>query len=88
VDTHCYPGYAIPPFYDSLMGKLIVHGTDRDDAIETMLAALNRFVIEGVPTTRGFSRRIVASEDFRRSAVTTDWLEKTFLPQYLSGNPS
>ncbi|HSQ02496.1 MAG TPA: acetyl-CoA carboxylase biotin carboxylase subunit, partial [Burkholderiales bacterium] len=86
IDTHCYAGYTVPPFYDSLIGKLIVHGKDRNEAIDTMLSALDRFVIEGVATTRAFSRQIVASGDFRQSAVTTDWLEQKFLPQYLSGN--
>ena len=84
VDTHCYPGYAIPPFYDSMIGKLIVLGEDRREAIEKTLSALDRFVIGGVQTTLPFSRAIVADDDFRRSAVTTDWLEHVFLPRYLN----
>lgn len=83
VDTHCYPGYAIPPFYDSMIGKLIVRGADRREAIERTLSALGRFVIGGVPTTLPFSRALVSGEDFRRSAITTSWLEHVFLPRYL-----
>jgi acetyl-CoA carboxylase, biotin carboxylase subunit len=84
VDTHCYPGYTIPPFYDSMLGKLIVRGEDRRDAIEKMLCALDGFAIEGVPTTLAFSRSVVSDEDFRRSEITTGWLEQTFLPRYLN----
>lgn len=84
VDTHCYPGYAIPPFYDSMIGKLIVRGEDRREAIERTLTALDRFAIGGVHTTLPFSRAIVADDDFRRSAITTGWLEQVFLPRYLS----
>lgn len=84
VDTHCYPGYVIPPFYDSMIGKLIVRGKDRGEAIEKTLSALERFVIEGVHTTLAFSRAIISDDDFRRSAITTGWLESIFLPRYLN----
>ena len=83
VDSHCYPGYVVPPYYDSMIGKLIVHGKDRDDAIEKTGSALERFVIGGIHTTLAFSRAVVAHEDFRRAAITTGWLETVFLPRYL-----
>jgi acetyl-CoA carboxylase biotin carboxylase subunit len=83
VDSHCYEGYAIPPFYDSMIGKLIVHGAGRAQAIERMLSALDGFVAAGVKTTLPFSKAIVADDDFQRSAITTAWLEETFLPRYL-----
>jgi acetyl-CoA carboxylase biotin carboxylase subunit len=84
VDTHCYPGYAVPPYYDSMIGKLIVRGEGRGDAVEKTLSALERFVIEGVHTTLPFSRAIVADDDFRRAAVTTGWLEQVFMPRHLN----
>jgi len=84
VDTGCYPGYVIPPFYDSMIGKLIVRGEDRRDALARLVSALDDFVIEGVHTTLPFSRAIVADDDFAQSAITTDWLERVFLPRYLN----
>ena len=83
VDSHCYPGYIVPPFYDSMIGKLIVHGRDRAEAIERMLAALDAFGVAGVHTTLPFSRAIIADTDFQQSAITTAWLETVFLPRYL-----
>jgi len=84
VDTHCYPGYGVPPFYDSLLAKLIVQGADRAAALERTLAAIDAFVIEGVPTTLPFTRAIVAGRAFREASVTTGWLESEFLPHYLN----
>ena len=83
VDSHCYPGYVVPPFYDSMIGKLIVHGRDRAEAIERMLAALDAFGVAGVHTTLPFTRAIIADTDFQQSAITTAWLETVFLPRYL-----
>src|SRR5262249_25947814 len=54
VETHCYAGYRVPPFYDSLLAKLIVHGTDRRSAINRMVEALRAFEVSGVPTTIPF----------------------------------
>src|SRR3546814_3519989 len=51
LDSHCYGGYVIPPFYDSMIGKLIVRGADRAEAIDRMIAALDRFAVDGVHTT-------------------------------------
>ena len=84
VDTHCFAGYTVPPFYDSMLAKLVVCGDDRHAAIEGMLSALDRFVVEGVHTTLAFSRAIVSDDDFRNSRITTGWLESTFLPHYLN----
>ncbi|MGB4137630.1 MAG: acetyl-CoA carboxylase biotin carboxylase subunit [Microbacterium sp.] len=74
VDSHVYDGYVVPPYYDSLLGKVIVHGVDREDAIARMGHALERMRIDGVPTTAEYLRRIVVSEDFREQRVTTSWL--------------
>lgn len=79
VDSHCYSGYLIPPFYDSMIGKLIVHGEDRDAAIETMFSALGDFVIEGVHTTIPFHKAVLEDPDFRSGLVTTSWVEEEFM---------
>jgi acetyl-CoA carboxylase biotin carboxylase subunit len=79
VDTHCYPGYLVPPFYDSLLAKAIVHAPDRHAAVERMLLALHRFAVEGVQTTIPFHKRVLAHDDFRGGRVTTRWVEEKFL---------
>jgi acetyl-CoA carboxylase, biotin carboxylase subunit len=81
VDTHCYPGYFVPPFYDSLLAKVIVHRKTRKQAIETMRAALDGFVVTGVPTTIPFHRAVLMHDDFRSGRVTTRWVEHKYLAQ-------
>jgi acetyl-CoA carboxylase biotin carboxylase subunit len=78
VDSHCYPGWSIAPFYDSLIAKLIVWAPDRGEAIERMDRALSEFEIEGrgVKTTIPFHRRVLADEVFRSGEVTTDFVEQ------------
>jgi acetyl-CoA carboxylase biotin carboxylase subunit len=71
VDTHVEAGYVVPPFYDSLLAKLIVRGTSRDDAINRMLAALTMFKVEGVPTTIPMHVAILGSDAFRTGAYDT-----------------
>ncbi|MPZ47354.1 MAG: acetyl-CoA carboxylase biotin carboxylase subunit [Betaproteobacteria bacterium] len=78
VDTHCYSGYVVPPFYDSMLAKLIVHGEDRGAAIGRMANALDAFRIEGVHSTLPFHRAVLAHPDFRESRVTTQWTEQDF----------
>lgn len=80
IDSHCYEGYTVPPFYDSLMGKLIVHAPDREQAIELMLKAIDGFEVKGVHTTLPFHRRVLNHSDFRQGKVTTKWVEDVFLP--------
>lgn len=82
LDTFCREGDLIPPFYDSMIGKLIVHGADRDDAVRRMLAALDDFTIEGLTTNLNFQRFIIGHPDFRNNAITTRWLEQTGLPAF------
>ena len=79
VDTHCYPGYLVPPYYDSLLAKVIAHGASRAEAIERMSAALERLEVAGVPTTAPFHRQVLVHDDFRSGRVTTRWVEETFL---------
>jgi acetyl-CoA carboxylase biotin carboxylase subunit len=71
VDTHVEPGYVVPPFYDSLLAKVIVRGTDRKDAIARMIAALSGFAVEGVPTTIPMHVAILSSEAFRSGNYDT-----------------
>ena len=75
VDTHCYPGYVVPPFYDSLLAKLIVVGSDRAQAVERMQRALGEFHIEGVETTVPFLRKLLARPEYISGRVNTRWVE-------------
>jgi acetyl-CoA carboxylase biotin carboxylase subunit len=74
-DTHLYPGYQVPPFYDSLLGKLIVHGADREDAIERLQVALGELKIVGLPTTAALHRALAADKEVRAGKFHTGWLE-------------
>jgi len=71
VDSHVVPGYVVPPFYDSLIAKVIVRGADRTDAIARMQAALASFRVEGVPTTIPMHQQILASKAFAASDYDT-----------------
>jgi acetyl-CoA carboxylase biotin carboxylase subunit len=78
VDSHCYPGWTVSPFYDSLIAKLIVWAPDRQAAIDRMQRALGEFQIEGrgVKTTIPFHQRILAHPRFRSGDVSTDFVEQ------------
>ena len=80
LDSHMAEGALIPPFYDSMIGKLIAHGKDRAEAISRLAAALDDFAIEGVPTTIGLHARIIAHPDFVENRIHTRWLEQVLLP--------
>ncbi|HEY8388955.1 MAG TPA: acetyl-CoA carboxylase biotin carboxylase subunit [Parasegetibacter sp.] len=75
VDSHVYVGYVIPPYYDSMIGKLITVARTRDEAIDTMYRALSEYVIEGVKTTIPFHLQLMQNEDFRKGNFTTKFLE-------------
>jgi len=75
VDSACYPDYVIPPFYDSMIAKLIVHDKTRDRAIERMKRALREFVVDGVKTTIPFHMEVMDSALFRKGTFGTDFLE-------------
>ncbi|MCA0446240.1 MAG: acetyl-CoA carboxylase biotin carboxylase subunit [Bacteroidetes bacterium] len=75
-DSHAYSGYTIPPNYDSMIGKLIVHGRTREEAMNKMLRALDEFVIEGVKTTIPFHKKVMRSKLFRSGKFDTKFLEK------------
>jgi acetyl-CoA carboxylase biotin carboxylase subunit len=75
IDSHIYNGYVIPPFYDSMIAKLIVKGHTRLEAIDRMKRALNEFNIEGIKTTIPFHLQLMDNEDFRKGNFTTKFLE-------------
>jgi acetyl-CoA carboxylase biotin carboxylase subunit len=79
-DSHIQLGYSVPPHYDSLLGKLIVHAPTRLEAIATMRRALDELVIEGVSTTIRLHRRIFRDPDFISGQVDTTWVERVLLP--------
>ncbi|HEX3978187.1 MAG TPA: biotin carboxylase N-terminal domain-containing protein [Solirubrobacteraceae bacterium] len=76
VDTHCQAGTAVPPFYDSLLAKLIGHGSDREHAINILIQTLEDLDVDGVETNRTLLIGILGHPDFRAGPVTTDWLER------------
>jgi acetyl-CoA carboxylase biotin carboxylase subunit len=76
VDTHCYHGYKIPIFYDSLIAKVIVYGNDREHALRRMIAALDEFAVEGISTTIPFLLKVLKDSDFAEGRVSTHLLEK------------
>ena len=81
VDTHIYPGYTIPTYYDSLLAKLIVIGGTRDEAIRRMQRAISEFTIEGVKTTLPLFTKIMQHDVFRKGEAYTD-----FIAKYMSGS--
>ena len=78
VDTHAYQGYVIPPYYDSLIAKLIAFGNDREEALRRMDRALDEFIIEGVETTISFHKRVINNATFESGVYDTSFLEKSF----------
>jgi acetyl-CoA carboxylase biotin carboxylase subunit len=74
-DTMLYPGYVVPPFYDSLLGKLIVWDDTRDRALARLRCALGELQVDGIPTTIALHRRLADHPDIARHAVHTGWLE-------------
>jgi acetyl-CoA carboxylase, biotin carboxylase subunit len=76
VDTHVYAGYTVPPYYDSLLAKVIVHGNDREEALTRMGQALDSFILEGVTTTIPFLARVIRHPDFVTGDIDTRFLER------------
>jgi len=75
IDSHVYAGYVIPPYYDSMIGKLISIAQSREEAINTMSRALSEYVIEGIKTTIPFHQQLMKNEDFKSGNFTTKFLE-------------
>jgi len=82
VDTHVYPGAVIPPYYDSMIAKIVAHGRTRSAAIARMERALGETRIEGVKTTVDFCRGVLRDDDFRRGGVRVEWLKNDFIPRH------
>ncbi|HEY7898404.1 MAG: acetyl-CoA carboxylase biotin carboxylase subunit [Gemmatimonadales bacterium] len=76
LDTHVYTGYSVPPYYDSLLAKLICQGGDREEAIRRMQIALESFIVEGVTTTIPFLARVMHNADFQAGKIDTKFLER------------
>lgn len=80
IDSHCYPGYSIPPNYDSLLSKVICWGNTRQEAIQRMQRALDEYAITGIYTTIPFHQRVLAHPMFQKGDVSTDFIEKYMQP--------
>ena len=76
LDSHAYAGYTIPPYYDSMIGKLITYGKDRTEAMNRMTRALSEYLITGIKTTIPFSLAILQDPDFRRGQYSTNFVER------------
>ncbi|CAN5773751.1 MAG: acetyl-CoA carboxylase biotin carboxylase subunit [Gemmatimonadetes bacterium] len=79
IDSHVYAGYRVPPFYDSLLGKVITHGSTREEALARMRNALSSFVLEGVHTTIPFLLRVLNHPEFVAGEIDTKFLERMVL---------
>ncbi|CAA0089118.1 Biotin carboxylase [Starkeya nomas] len=75
IDSAVYQGYVIPPYYDSMIGKLIVHGATREECLARLRRALDEFVVEGIETTLPLFRELVENDDIKRGAYDIHWLE-------------
>jgi acetyl-CoA carboxylase biotin carboxylase subunit len=76
VDSALYAGYNVPPYYDSLISKLVVHGTSRNECLMRLRRALVEYVIEGVQTTIPLHRRLIAESDLVNGNYDIHWLER------------
>jgi acetyl-CoA carboxylase biotin carboxylase subunit len=81
VDSHLYSGYPVPPYYDSLLAKLIVWGETRSEAIARARRALDEFIVVGVPTTIPFHQRVIELPAFQSGEVYTDFIEEHVLQE-------
>lgn len=81
LDTHIETGYVIPPFYDSMVGKLIVWGRDRDEAITRALRAIDEMEVDGVTTTASFQGEILNSDVFRSGDFNTAFVARFLADQ-------
>jgi acetyl-CoA carboxylase biotin carboxylase subunit len=80
VDTWAYTDCIIPPFYDSLIAKVIAYGSDRSEAIQRMNRALDMFIIEGIHTTIPLHKRILADPDFQEGRLDTNFITRLLAP--------
>jgi acetyl-CoA carboxylase biotin carboxylase subunit len=85
VETACYPGWTIGPYYDSLLAKIVARGPTRADAIDTVRHALLHLRVEGVQTTAAFTRDLLAHPDVGAAQTHTRWIEEDFMPTWNGG---
>ena len=78
IDTAIYPGYAIPPTYDSMIAKIIVHGKDRNESIAKMKSSIAELVVDGIKTNADFILKILEDEDFKNNNYDTSFISKKF----------
>lgn len=78
IDTAIYNGYEIPPYYDSMIAKVIVHGRSRQEAIDKMRSTLGELIIDGVTTNVDFQYQILNHPDFQEGEITTDFISRHF----------
>lgn len=81
VDSHAHSGYSVPPHYDSMIAKIIVHRQTREEAIATMQRALSELRISGIKTTSSFHKTVLAQPEFVQGTVDTKWVERVLLPR-------
>jgi acetyl-CoA carboxylase biotin carboxylase subunit len=84
-DSHTHAGYTVPPYYDSMIGKLIVHQPTREEAIDCMVRCLRELRVSGIKTTAEFHQTILRHPDFVQGKVDTKWVERVLLPQMQNG---
>jgi acetyl-CoA carboxylase biotin carboxylase subunit len=82
MDSALYGGYSIPPYYDSLIGKLIVHGRDRPEALARLRRALGELIVDGVDTTVPLFHALLAEPDIQTGDYNIHWLEKWLARQF------
>jgi acetyl-CoA carboxylase, biotin carboxylase subunit len=87
LDTHCYSGYFVPPYYDSLLAKLIVHASSRIESANQTNRALDNFHVTGIDTLIPFLKVVIADDEYRAGKVNTRWLEKK-LEDYAAAQPN
>lgn len=75
LDTHCYSGYVIPPYYDSMIAKLIITARTREESLDKLARALDEFIVEGIKTTIPFHQQLLQNEKFREGVYTTKFME-------------
>ena len=78
MDTHIYNGYKVPPNYDSMIGKLISYGNNRDAAIRRMSNALNEIVIDGIETNIELQKKLILDPTFQKGGFSINYLENKF----------
>jgi len=82
IDTHCFSGYFVPPFYDSLLAKLVIKGGSRHEAVDRMKEALAKFVVSGIHTTIPFYQFMLKHSDYLSGKLNTRWVEDVLLKEY------